>query len=131
MATNDIMNCVFCKIKTSGAHSCSTCLKHCHAIPPCASSIEEEGFGASDICGICAQGQKKSASDSKLENLSEDKEEGPVKKKKKNCYTVDKKLEAVDYAKKHSIRATALHFNVARPRIYEWKSQEGALRERK
>jgi hypothetical protein len=55
MATNDNMNCVFCKNKTSGAHSCGRCLKPCHAIPPCASSTEEEGFGASVTCGICAQ----------------------------------------------------------------------------
>jgi hypothetical protein len=65
MATNDIMNCVFCKNKTSGAHSCGLCLKPCHAIPPCASSTgEEEGFGAAVICGICAQNQKKPKSDS-------------------------------------------------------------------
>jgi hypothetical protein len=47
MVTN--MDCVFCKNKTSGAHSCILCLKPCHAFPPCASSTgdgEEEGFGA-------------------------------------------------------------------------------------
>jgi hypothetical protein len=100
------MNCVFCKNKTSGAHSCGICLKPCHAIPPCASSTEEEGFGASVICGICVQDQKKPMSDSEVENLSDDIEEGPVKKKKKNCYSVDKKLEAVEYAK---IRLRQLH----------------------
>jgi hypothetical protein len=98
----------------------------CHVIPPCASSTDEEGFGASVTCGICAQSQKKPTSDSEVENLSDDIEEGPVKKK--NCYTVDKKLEAVAYAKMHSIHATARHFNVTRQRIYDWKSQEGALR---
>jgi hypothetical protein len=78
MVTNDIMNCVFCKNKTSGAHSCGKCSKPCHAIPPCASSTGEEGFGASVICGICALAQNKPTSDSELENLSEDIEEGPV-----------------------------------------------------
>jgi hypothetical protein len=132
MATNDIVNCVFCKNKTSGAHSCGLCLKPCHAIPPCASSTgEEEGFGAEVICGICAQGQKNPKSDSDDENLSDDIEEGPVKKKEKNCYSVDKKLEAVEYAKKHSVKATARYFDVARSRIQEWKSQEAALRKQK
>jgi hypothetical protein len=117
MATNDNMNCVFCKNKTSGAHSCGICLKPCHAIPPCASSIEEkeEGFGAAVICGICAQGQKKPTSDSEDENLSDDIEEGSAKKKKKNCYSIDKKLEAIDYAKKHSMHETARHFNCCFP----------------
>jgi hypothetical protein len=32
MATNEIMNCVFCKNKTSGAHSCGICLKPCHSL---------------------------------------------------------------------------------------------------
>jgi hypothetical protein len=63
-------------------------------LPPCASSTgEEEGFGEAVICGICAQDQKKPTSDSEDENLSDDIEEGPAKKKKKNCYSVDMKLE--------------------------------------
>jgi hypothetical protein len=128
MAMNDNINCVFCKNKTSGAHSCGICLKPCHAIPPCASSIEEkeEGFGGSVTCGICAQ--NKPMSDSEVENLSDDIEEGPLNKKKKNCYSIDKKLEAIDYAKKHSMHETARHFKVDRKRIREWISQEGPLR---
>jgi hypothetical protein len=91
--TKDIMNCVFCKNKTSGAHSCGKCSKPCHAIPPCASSTGEEGgFGASVICGICALAQNKPTSDSELENLSEDIEEGPVKKRKLNCYSIDNEI---------------------------------------
>jgi hypothetical protein len=74
---------------------------------------------------ICALAQKPT-SDSELENLSEDIEEGPVKKRKLNCYSIDKKLEAIDYAKNHSIHDTARYFKVDRKRIRYWKSQEGA-----
>jgi hypothetical protein len=95
----------------------------------CIINWRKRRFGAAVICGICAQVPKKPTSDSEDENLSDDIEKVPVKKK--NCYSVDKKLEAVDYAKKHSIHATAGHFNVTRQRIRDWKSQEGALRKRK
>jgi hypothetical protein len=63
------------------------------------------------MCGICAQAHDKSISDSEVENLSDDIEKGPMKKKKKNCYSVDKKLEAVDYVKTHSIRAVCFTTN--------------------
>ncbi|KAI1726207.1 brinker DNA-binding domain-containing protein [Ditylenchus destructor] len=52
--------------------------------------------------------------------------------KKRNSYTIDYKLEAIDYAKKQSsINSASKHFNVDRKCIRKWMAQEEQLRKKR
>jgi hypothetical protein len=55
----------------------------------------------------------------------------PSKKRKiRRSYTLKEKLEAMDYAQKHSIKGASLHFKVDRKRIREWKDQKDELKKK-
>ncbi|KAI1715068.1 brinker DNA-binding domain-containing protein [Ditylenchus destructor] len=52
--------------------------------------------------------------------------------KKRNSYTIDYKLEAIDYAKKQSsINSASKHFNFDRKCIRKWMAQEEQLRKKR
>jgi hypothetical protein len=50
---------------------------------------------------------------------------------KHRSYTIEKKLEVVNYAKSHSTYASARHFGIDRKMIASWKKQEQELIARK
>ena len=50
------------------------------------------------------------------------------KEQKNRSYTMEFKSNFVDHAKTHSIRETAIKFNVDRQSVREWKRQQGSIR---
>ena len=50
------------------------------------------------------------------------------KGQKNRSYTMEFKSNAVDHAKTHSIRETAIKFNVDRQSVREWKRQQESIR---
>jgi hypothetical protein len=57
-----------------------------------------------------------------------DDEGAPVNRKQYRSNEAAKKLEAIDWAKKVSIKSAALKFNVDRKSIRKWMEDEGALK---
>uniref|UniRef100_A0A915NHJ8 Brinker DNA-binding domain-containing protein n=1 Tax=Meloidogyne floridensis TaxID=298350 RepID=A0A915NHJ8_9BILA len=64
------------------------------------------------------------------EGEASENDEGPSNPKKiRRYFTITKKLEVVDFAKKNSVNAASRNFNVDRKCVKEWMEQEKQLRE--
>ena len=63
-----------------------------------------------------------------VETLSnEEINQGPSEKKARNSYTVEKKLEVIQFAKKHGIQPAHRRYSVCRGSIHLWIKQEEKL----
>jgi len=63
------------------------------------------------------------------EGEASENDEGPSNPKKiRRYFTITKKLEVVDFAKKNSVNAASRNFNVDRKCVKEWMEQEKQLR---
>uniref|UniRef100_A0A915ES37 HTH psq-type domain-containing protein n=1 Tax=Ditylenchus dipsaci TaxID=166011 RepID=A0A915ES37_9BILA len=71
--------------------------------------------------------QKNSDSESNSESQEESQESKSSRKRK--AYSIEKKLEAVDYANKYSKSSASKKFGVGRTQIINWVNQEEKLRQ--
>ena len=64
-------------------------------------------------------------------SIAESQEESQESKssRKRKAYSIEKKLNAVDYARKYSKHSAAKKFNVGRSLLQAWVKQENDLRE--
>ena len=147
--------CVYCKKPCTGAHTCVTCGKMVHAIPPCSiSNDENEGYGSKVTCAICwldsdrnevskdnfsdtsenvddvEMRDKPSVHDDIIEASDEDDKEEIADEipKKRRALTVKQKVDILDYARKTSIHAASQSYKVDRKSLRDWKKCEKSLR---
>ena len=62
-------------------------------------------------------------------NAESQEESQQSKSRKRKAYTIEKKLEAVDYANKYSKYSAAKKFSVTPKMIRDWVGQEAVLRD--
>ncbi|KAL7070553.1 hypothetical protein ACQ4LE_010691 [Meloidogyne hapla] len=128
------MLCCTCNTPTSGAHLCKICQKPCHAIEPCAISCGEEGFGTNVICSDCfldiedVEEVSKNNEDKFFEQELNCEDENGTNPRKRRAYTINEKIEILDFSKKTSIHAASKHFKIDRNTVRDWKKQESDLR---
>ncbi|KAI1704720.1 tc5 transposase DNA-binding domain-containing protein [Ditylenchus destructor] len=63
-----------------------------------------------------------------MDMLSEDLNNGKSRRSSKS-YTIEQKLEVVEYAKKHSVYAASKHFQIDRKCVRDWRNNENQLAE--
>ncbi|KAL3090533.1 hypothetical protein niasHS_005445 [Heterodera schachtii] len=131
--------CCVCLAIYGGSHSCSVCKLPCHTF--CGNSaggVEAEGFGAKVVCHNCINedgnasmtAEASENDEHEPQNNNNENEGTPAKGKKRHRNNDSaKKLEAVEWARKNSIRAAAIKFDVDRKAIRDWIAQEDKLRE--
>uniref|UniRef100_A0A915D704 HTH psq-type domain-containing protein n=1 Tax=Ditylenchus dipsaci TaxID=166011 RepID=A0A915D704_9BILA len=68
-------------------------------------------------------------SDSELNSESQEKSQESKSSRKRKAYSIEKKLEAVDYANKYSKSSASKKFGVGRTQIINWVNQEEKLRQ--
>uniref|UniRef100_A0A914I1M4 HTH CENPB-type domain-containing protein n=1 Tax=Globodera rostochiensis TaxID=31243 RepID=A0A914I1M4_GLORO len=127
--------CCVCKLKYQGSHQCSSCKMPCHAI--CGDAADEEGYGAQVVCFICKN--KESGIAANDQNVGEKDEDEPqlhddddgilVDRKRYRHNDATKKLDAIEWAWKNSIKSAAKKFRVNRKSIQLWMKQEDKLKQ--
>ncbi|KAL3118388.1 hypothetical protein niasHT_001024 [Heterodera trifolii] len=151
--------CCYCINPCSGAHQCWKCKKPCHAITPCSFAHDgEEGFGSKVTCCHCwlnddvdesasavvstepISNQNDEAlsqfiteqivTDDNNNNINDAAECASQTKRKRRAYSIQEKVEILDFAKKSSIHAASRHFGIDRKMVREWKKQEANLRKK-
>ncbi|KAL3122220.1 hypothetical protein niasHT_002100 [Heterodera trifolii] len=148
--------CCYCKNPCSGAHQCWKCTKSCHAIAPCSFAHNgEEGFGSKVTCCHCWLNDDVDESASAVvstepisnqndealsqfiteqivtddnNNINDAAEWASQIKRKRRAYSIQEKVEILDFAKKSSIHAASRHFGIDRNTVRDWKKQEANLR---
>ncbi|KAL3095159.1 hypothetical protein niasHT_025452 [Heterodera trifolii] len=148
--------CCYCKNPCSGAHQCWKCTKPCHAIAPCSFAHDaEEGFGSKVTCCVCWLDDDVDQSASAVistepisnqndealsqfiteqivtednNNINDAAEWASQTKRKRRAYSIQEKVEILDFAKKSSIHAASRHFGIDRNTVRDWKKQEANLR---
>ncbi|KAL3087207.1 hypothetical protein niasHS_009087 [Heterodera schachtii] len=148
--------CCYCINPCSGAHQCWKCKKPCHAITPCSFAHDgEEGFGSKVTCCHCWLNDDVDESASAVvstepisnqndealsqfiteqivtddnNNINDAAEWASQTKRKHRAYSIQEKVEILDFAKKSSIHAASRHFGIDRKMVREWKKQEANLR---
>ncbi|KAL3085429.1 hypothetical protein niasHT_031381 [Heterodera trifolii] len=150
--------CCYCINRCSGAQ-CWKCKKPCHAITPCSFAHDgEEGFGSKVTCCHCwlnddfdesasalvstepISNQNDEAlsqfiteqivTDDNNNNINDAAECASQTKRKPRAYSIQEKVEILDFAKKSSIHAASRHFGIDRKMVREWKKQEANLRKK-
>lgn len=73
--------------------------------------------------------QEREEGDSESNIESQESSQGSKSSRKRKAYSVEKKLEAIDYANKYSKNSASKKFGVSRGSIQEWVGQEQSLRD--
>ncbi|KAL3086789.1 hypothetical protein niasHT_035572 [Heterodera trifolii] len=154
-AISESQVCCYCKNPCSGAHQCWKCTKPCHAIAPCSFAHDaEEGFGSKVTCCVCWLDDDVDQSASAVistepisnqndealsqfiteqivtednNNINDAAEWASQTKRKRRAYSIQEKVEILDFAKKSSIHAASRHFGIDRNTVRDWKKQEAKL----
>uniref|UniRef100_A0A915PD32 Brinker DNA-binding domain-containing protein n=1 Tax=Meloidogyne floridensis TaxID=298350 RepID=A0A915PD32_9BILA len=72
------------------------------------------------------------SSDSEIDVVGVEEEQNPTTSSRvKKAYSIEKKIEVIEFAKKNSNHAAARRFGVSRSSVIDWRAQEGKLRESK
>uniref|UniRef100_A0A914HFV8 HTH CENPB-type domain-containing protein n=1 Tax=Globodera rostochiensis TaxID=31243 RepID=A0A914HFV8_GLORO len=131
--------CCVCKLNYQGSHHCSSCKMPCHAI--CGDAGDEEGYGAQVVCFNCknkgpeidTNTQSEATGDGEnKENepqLHDDDDGIPVDRKRNRNNDAAKKLEAIEWARRNSIKSAAKKFRVDRKLVRRWMEQEDKLKQ--
>uniref|UniRef100_A0A914MXF0 Brinker DNA-binding domain-containing protein n=3 Tax=Meloidogyne TaxID=189290 RepID=A0A914MXF0_MELIC len=70
------------------------------------------------------------SSDSEIDVVGVEEEQNPTTSSRvKKAYSIEKKIEVIEFAKKNSNHAAARRFGVSRSSVIDWRAQEGKLRE--
>jgi len=121
---NTILLCCSCNKTTTGGHYCKICKKPCHAIELCSVSCGEEGYGTKVICSDCFIDVEVVEDSSEEENEDVSKKAYCKEAKKRRVYTINEKIEILDFSRKTSIHEASRKFKLGRSTIQGWKKNE-------